>query len=83
MRLLRTPPDSPLFTCAWGGTYKVDGNKVIVAAEFSWNESWKGTVRPGTTFKVDGKTLSLESSPFKSTIDGTLVFTKLTLERVE
>ena len=68
---------------AWGGTYKVDGNKVTVAVEFAWNESWKATVRPGGTFKVEGKTLTIESSPFKSTVDGTMVVTKLTLERVE
>lgn len=68
---------------AWGGTYKVDGNKVSVAVEFAWNESWKGTVRPGGTFKVEGKALTIESSPFKSTVDGTMVVTKLMLERVE
>jgi hypothetical protein len=68
---------------AWGGTYKVDGNKISVAVEFAWNESWKGTVRPGGTYKVEGKTLSIESSPFKSTVDGTMVVTKLTLERVD
>ena len=68
---------------ALGGTYKVDGNKVTVAVEFAWNESWKGTVRPGGTFKVDGETLTVESSPFKWTVDGTMVVTKLMLERVE
>jgi hypothetical protein len=68
---------------AWGGTYEVDGNKVSVAVEFAWKESWKGTVRPGGTFKVEGKALTIESSPFKSTVDGTMVVTKLMLERVE
>ncbi len=68
---------------SWGGAYKVEGNKVSVSAEFSWNESWKGTFRPATTFKVEGKTLNLESGRFKSTIDGTMVFSRFTLERVE
>jgi hypothetical protein len=58
---------------AWGGTYTVDGNKVKVNVELAWNESWKGMVRPGGTFKVEGKVLTIESSPFKSTVDGSMV----------
>jgi hypothetical protein len=67
---------------AWGGTYTLDGNKVTVAVEFAWNESWKA-VRPGHTVKVEGRTLSIESAPFKSPVDGAMVVNKLTLERVE
>jgi lipocalin-like protein len=67
---------------AWGGRYKVDGNKVTVNVEFAWTEGWKGQART-STFNLDGKTLTIESSQFKSPIDGTLVFTKVTAERAE
>jgi hypothetical protein len=67
---------------AWGGAYKVDGNKVAVSVEFAWTEGWKGQNR-AHTFNLEGKVLTVASSPFKSPIDGTLVFTKVTLERVE
>jgi hypothetical protein len=68
---------------AWGGSYKVEGDKVVVTAEISWNQAWTGTVRPGFGANVQGRTLTITSSPFKSTVDGTMVVTKLTLERVE
>lgn len=67
---------------AWGGQFKAEGNKVTTKIEFAWQEGWKG--QPGvTTAKVEGKTLTVESAPFKSTIDGSMIFTKLILERVE
>ena len=67
---------------AWGGRYKVEGNKVTVNVEFAWTEGWKGQART-STFYLDGKTLTSELSQFKSPIDGTLIFTKVTLERAE
>jgi hypothetical protein len=68
---------------AWGGRYKVEDDKVVVTVEISWNQAWTGTVRPGFKASVQGKTLTITSSPFKSTVDGTMVTTKLSLERVE
>ncbi len=67
---------------AWGGSYKVEGNRSTTSIEFAWTENWKGQTR-SATFKVEGRTLSLESSPFKSPIDGTMIFTRLVLDRVE
>jgi hypothetical protein len=68
---------------AWGGRYKIEGNKTIVDVEISWNQAWTGTVRPGGGFKLDGKTVTLTSPPFKSTVDGSMVTTRLTLTRAE
>ncbi|HEY7548935.1 MAG TPA: lipocalin-like domain-containing protein [Hyphomicrobiaceae bacterium] len=68
---------------AWGGTYKVEGSVITVNVEGSWNQTWTGTARSGGGFKMEGTTLVLSSQPFKSTIDGSLVTTRLTLERVE
>jgi lipocalin-like protein len=67
---------------AWGGRYKVDGNKVTVSVELAWIEGWKGQSRTQMA-TLDGKLLVIESSPFKSPIDGSLIFTKVTLDRVE
>lgn len=67
---------------SWGGTYKVEGNKVTTVVEFAWNEGWKGMTRVAAS-KIEGKTLSLESSPFKSVIDGAMIFTRTAFERVE
>ena len=67
---------------AWGGQYKAEGNKVTTKIEFAWQEGWKGQSRV-TTAKVEGKTLTVELAPFKSTIDGSMIFTKLILERIE
>jgi hypothetical protein len=67
---------------AWGGRYQVEGDKTTTEVEVAWTESWKGQ-RRSATFKVEGRTLTLESSPFKSPIDGTSVFTRLVLDRVE
>jgi hypothetical protein len=67
---------------AWGGPYMVEGNGVTTKIEFAWTEGWKGQTR-NAKFNVDGRTLTLESSHFKSPIDGSLIFTRLVLERVE
>jgi hypothetical protein len=67
---------------AWGGSYKVEGDTLTTSVEFAWTENWKGQTRTAT-FKVEGRTLTLESSPFKSPINGAMVFTRLVLDRVE
>ena len=67
---------------AWGGPYRVEGNRITTTIEFAWTEGWKGQSR-GDAFKVEGKTLTLESSPFKSTLDGSMILTRLAQERLE
>jgi lipocalin-like protein len=68
---------------AWGGSYKVEGNKITADVEIAWTESWRGQRRVATFAVVDGRTLTLESSPFKSPIDGAPIYTRLVLDRVE
>jgi hypothetical protein len=67
---------------AWGGAYETEGDKLSIKVEFGWHEGWKGQTRVNN-FRVDGKTLTLEATPFKSPVDGATVVTKLTLERME
>ena len=46
----------------WGGPYQVDGNKVTVSVETSWNQSWTGKPQV-RTFKFEGKRLLLIAPP--------------------
>jgi lipocalin-like protein len=67
---------------AYGGRYKVEGDKLTIDVEFAWTEAWKGQPRT-STFNLNGKMLTVESSPFKSPLDGKLIFTRVVFERVE
>jgi Lipocalin-like domain len=52
---------------AYSGTYRVEGNKLIVSIKNSSIESWNGTDRiPTLEFK--GKTVTGTSAPFKSLV---------------
>ena len=46
----------------WGGPYTVDGTKLTVSVETSWNQSWTGKQQM-RTFKLDGKRLTLVAPP--------------------
>lgn len=66
---------------AWSGTYKVEGGKVIVHVDASWNQSWTGTdlVR---AVEIDGKKMTNTFST-KSVLDGKDIVNTVTYERVE
>lgn len=65
---------------AYCGTYRADGQKLITQPDVAWTPNW--TQRPGNlSWKLDGKILSVESSPFKSQLDGVDVVTVLEFEK--
>jgi lipocalin-like protein len=64
------------------GTYRQEGNKVIIRYDQSWHQAWTGTERVGT-FEIAGKTLTSAGTPFKSSLTGLDVVAISTLERVE
>jgi hypothetical protein len=66
---------------AWSGTYKVEGGKVTVRIDASWNQSWTGTdlVR---SVVIDGETMT-NTFTTKSVLDGKDVLNTVTYERVE
>jgi Lipocalin-like domain len=67
---------------AYSGTYRVEGNKLIVSIKNSSIESWNGTDRiPTLEFK--GKTVTGTSAPFKSLVFSQDVVAVTTWERVE
>lgn len=54
---------------AFCGTYRVDGSKLVLQADAAWTPNW--TQRPITiSWKLDGKSLTTETLPFKSQLDG-------------
>ena len=80
------PPDTERValynSLAFGtGTYRVEGDKVTLRYDGSWNQIWTGTER-SQTLKIDGKTLMWTSPSFKRG-DGKEVVATFTYERVE
>jgi hypothetical protein len=67
---------------AWGGTYKIDGNKIIFDVDIAWVQSWVGTTR---TYQVEmaSNKLTVTTPPFKSTLDGQDIVVVTTYERAE
>jgi Lipocalin-like domain len=88
----RKPPDkaepsdserAELFKSMVGytGTYRVEGGKVIVRADASWNQSWTGVDRTQMT-EVVGNRLTITAT-VKSSRDGREILTANVWERVE
>jgi Lipocalin-like domain len=67
----------------FGGTYKVDGNKLLTHLDTSWNQSWTGTDRPPTMIEIKDKQMTTTSSPFKSVLDGQEIVVTVAWERAE
>ena len=66
---------------SYGGTYTIDGNRVIHRPDVSWNESWTGTEQV-REYKFDGGRLELATSPSPDPFTGkrsvrTLVWEKI------
>jgi Lipocalin-like domain len=63
------------------GTYKVEGDKVALRYDGSWNQAWTGTERI-QTLQISGEVLTWTSAPFKMA-DGKEAVAIFTYERVE
>ena len=66
----------------FGGTYKIDGNKLILHMDTSWIQSWTGTDRPPAVVEIKEKQMTSTSSPFKS-LDGQEIVVTATWQRAE
>lgn len=90
----RKPPAAPAATdaealglyrtlIAYGGTYRIDGNKVVHHLEVSWNQAWTGTDQK-RFFKVEANQLTLTTAPLVSTVlSNAHVVSTLIFERVQ
>jgi len=67
----------------FGGTYKIEGNKIATHLDTSWIQAWTGTDRPPGVIEIAGKQLTITSSPFKSVLDGQDIVTISVWEQVE
>jgi hypothetical protein len=65
-----------------GGTYKVEGSKLVYRYDTSWHQAWTGTERT-TQVDIAGKKLTLTTAPFKGSLTGLDVVVITTWERVE
>ena len=67
---------------AYSGTYRVEGNKLIIAIKNSSIQSWNGTNRV-LSLELKGTTLIGTSAPFKSAVGSGEVVAVTTWMRVE
>jgi hypothetical protein len=68
---------------AYAGSYRLEGDKVLVHVDVSWNRAWDGTDRPPTTVEVKGDHLTYKTSPFVSPFLGKEMVATLMWERVK
>src|SRR5262245_44925179 len=54
---------------AYAGTYAVEGDKLAIDVDTSWNQTWTGT-RQIRSFHIDGRRLTLTTPPRRVTADG-------------
>lgn len=66
---------------AYGGTFKVDGGRVVHNVDISWNENWTGTAQV-RNFRIEGRRLSISYGPQIGS-DGRQITGVLTWEKVQ
>jgi hypothetical protein len=67
---------------AYGGTFKVDGSRVVHNVDISSNENWSGTTQV-RNFRIDGRTLTITTDPISSPVDGKQNVAELTWEKLQ
>jgi len=68
---------------AYAGSYRLEGDKIFVHVDVSWNRAWDGTDRPPTTVEVKSDRLTYKTSPFVSPFLGKEMVATLVWERVK
>lgn len=66
---------------AGSGTFKIEGNTLVVTYDTSWHELWTGVTHK-RTFEITGNKLTITSAPAKNAAGIDVVFT-IVLEKVE
>lgn len=66
---------------AYGGTFKVDGSRVVHNVDISWNENWTGTAQV-RNFRIEGRRLVISVDP-QIGGDGRRITAVLTWEKVQ
>jgi hypothetical protein len=53
---------------AYAGRYVIEGDKLVIHVDTSWNESWTGT-RQVRLYALEGRRLTLKTEPSRTTAD--------------
>ena len=67
---------------AYTGRYEIDGDKVVHHVDASWNEAWTG-IDLTRSFRLEGRTLTLTTTPGPSPVDGRMRVSVLIWEKVD
>jgi hypothetical protein len=65
---------------AYCGTYTTEGSKLSAKSDTAWSPSWLNSPHEGT-WEIKGKTMTFETTPFKSMRDGVDVIAVVQYER--
>ena len=68
---------------AYAGSYKLEGDKILVKIDVAWNRAWDGQDRPPSFFEIKGDRLTIKTSPFVSPFIGKQMVATLVWERVK
>ena len=81
---LTDPERAELFKSmiAYGGTFKVEGSRVVHNVDISWNENWTGTAQV-RNFRIEGRRLTISTEPQLSGIDGKRNIAVLVWEKIQ
>ncbi len=66
---------------AYGGTFKVEGSRVVHNVDISWNENWTGTAQV-RNWRIEGRRLIISLDP-QIGVEGRQSTAVLTWEKVE
>ncbi|MCP3722532.1 lipocalin-like domain-containing protein [Paraburkholderia sp. CNPSo 3272] len=69
-------------SCAYAGTWSVEGDVVSHHVDASWNESWTGTIQL-RRFRIDGKYLHMTTLPGRNPVTGKECISELVWVKVE
>lgn len=66
---------------AYGGTFRIEGDRVKHTVDISWNQFLTGTTQERMV-KIDGNRMTLSTDPMVSPVDGVAVTAVLTWEKL-
>lgn len=69
-------------SCAYAGTWSIEGDLVSHHVDASWNESWTGTIQL-RRFRIDGKYLHITTLPARNPVTGKECISELVWVKVE
>ena len=67
---------------AFTGTYKVEGGKIVMKVDASWNQAWTGTDQP-RNIQMAGNELTVTTPPLKNLISGQEIVVTAIFDRAE